>query len=123
MINSIHDSQGIYILGDPFLRTFTTTFDYSGKLMDVGINVNAPSGAKITAKLSYLEIFFIVVGCLLVVACVGAVGYCILEKNKQKKMKERKMLGQGGYKGVWVRRESERLVNSDASEINEERLN
>ena len=113
-------------MGDPFLRTFTTTFDYSGKAMDVGINVNAPSGAKIVKKLSYLEIFFIVVGCLLVVACLGAIGYCIWKKNKQKK--ERKMLqvggsGQGGYKGVWVRRESERLMNSGEDEIKEERLN
>ena len=81
----MHDQQGIYILGDPFLRTFTTTFDYKEKKMDVAININAPSGARIVSKLSYLEIFFIVVACLLVAGCLGLCGYCIWKKNKQKK--------------------------------------
>ena len=55
--------------------------------MSLGINVNAPSGDKIVSKLSYTEIFFIVVGCLLVVGGVGACGYYVFRKNKQKKLK------------------------------------
>ena len=115
-ISSMHDSQGIYILGDPFLRTFTTTFDYREKIMLVGINANAPSGARIVSKLSYLEIFCIVLACIVVAGAVGLCGFCIWKKNKLRREARMNQVGggaQGGYKGVWVRRDSEKLINRD----------
>ena len=46
-ISSLPEDQSVHILGDPFLRTFTTTFDYGTQQMGLALNINAPEGAKI----------------------------------------------------------------------------
>ena len=46
------DKQGIFILGDTFLRSFVSVFDYNDNSMLLGVNSNAPEGTKIEWKLS-----------------------------------------------------------------------
>ena len=36
------DSQGIYILGDTFLRNFVSTYDYKKNKVELSVNINAP---------------------------------------------------------------------------------
>ena len=38
-VSYISDSQGLYILGDTFLRNFVSTYDYEKKKIDLGVNV------------------------------------------------------------------------------------
>ena len=59
----IAPSNYSHILDDPFLRTFTTTYDYKGNKMEIGVNINEHSRAKIvlpsgpTSKPPYIMIF------------------------------------------------------------------
>ena len=69
-------------MGDPFLRTFTTTFDYAEQKMELGINGNAPDGVQIEKKLSTWAIFGIVVACLSVVVLIAVALYFCYRRRK-----------------------------------------
>ena len=104
-VNSLPDSNGIYILGDPFLRTFTTTFDYSEQKMVIGKNINSPHGTKIRSKLSPWAIFGIVVACLVVVALIALAVFCCYRRRKRNIAAHSHKIGGGGnssYKSVWT---------------------
>ena len=103
-VNSLPDNNGIYILGDPFLRTFTTTFDYSEKKMELGININAPEGTKIESKLSTWAIFGIVSACIVVVALILLAIYFCYRRRKRNIAAHSHKIGGGKnntYKNVW----------------------
>lgn len=42
------DQQGLYILGDPFLRTFYSTFNYKTDQVCLAVSSNAPPGTHIS---------------------------------------------------------------------------
>ena len=99
------DSQGIYILGDPFLRTFTTTFDYKEEEMELGINANAPDGVTIEKKLSTWAIFGIVAASIFVVALLVLAGYFCYKRRKRNIAAHSHKIGGGGkgsYKSAWA---------------------
>ena len=43
-VSYVQDSYNMYILGDPFIRRFYTTFDYGNNKIMLAVNVNAPEG-------------------------------------------------------------------------------
>ena len=59
------DKQGIFILGDTFLRSFVSVFDYNDNSIHLGVNSNAPEGTKIEWKLSKRQIALLIVLCTL----------------------------------------------------------
>ena len=96
-VNHVSDSSGLYILGDPFLRTFTTTFDYKNGKMEVGINTNAPAGTKIEKKLSTWVIFGIVVAAFILVAIIGVAIFYFYKRCRRNTVEYRR----GSYREVW----------------------
>lgn len=46
-VSYVLDSYNMYILGDPFIRSFYTTFDYGNNKIMLAVNVNAPEGTMI----------------------------------------------------------------------------
>lgn len=46
-VSYISDSYNMYILGDPFIRSFYTAFDYETNQVMLAVNVNAPNGTSI----------------------------------------------------------------------------
>ena len=82
-IASLPDKQGIYILGDPFFRAFTTTFDYDDNKMKVGINPNAASYVTIYTVMTNWAKFGIVVACLFVLGLLATAAYFIYKKCKR----------------------------------------
>ena len=84
-ISSVPDSSSLYILGDTFLRNFVVTFDYKSQEMKLASNVHAPTGVTISWRLSPLQIFAIVFGCLLVVGLILWLVLCLLRRGKAKK--------------------------------------
>ena len=46
-VSYISDTYNMYILGDPFIRSFYTAFDYETNQVMLAVNVNAPNGTSI----------------------------------------------------------------------------
>ena len=46
------DKQGLFILGDTFLRNFVSTFNYKDGFVQLGVNVNAEKTTQIEWKIS-----------------------------------------------------------------------
>ena len=51
-ISYMSDTQGLFILGDTFMRNFVTTFDNDSEEIRLAVNINAPAGTKIEWKIS-----------------------------------------------------------------------
>ena len=64
------DKQGIFILGDTFLRSFVSVFDYNDNSIRLGVNSNAPEGTKIEWKLSKRQITLLIVMCILALSSI-----------------------------------------------------
>jgi Eukaryotic aspartyl protease len=99
-VSYIPDADGLFILGDTFLRNFVVTFDYVANTIQFAVNANAPAGTTITSNssttgLSTAAIVGIIAGSLIVVGVV--VGLIMYQRNKKKNAMEKR---------VW--RESER---------------
>lgn len=71
----------MYILGDPFLRTFPTTFDYKRNKMELGISIYA-TDATINTVLTGWAKFFIVIACLFVVSLLTLYVYRKHRRNE-----------------------------------------
>jgi hypothetical protein len=79
------DSQGLYILGDTFLRNFVSTYDYKKKAVRLAVNVNAPVGTSAIAHDNPMELIFIAAGGiigLIVLYCI--IKNCCCKKKKSK---------------------------------------
>ena len=88
--------------------------------MELGLNINAPEGAKIEKKLSTWAIFGIVVACLAVVILIAVAGYYCYKKRKRTiAMHSHKIGGgsssKGTYKNAWQGKSG-----SDTALINQE---
>ena len=70
----------MYILGDPFLRTFPTTFDYTNNVMELGISIHAPD-ASIHKVLTNWGKFFIVVVAIVLFLLVVTALYKLYRKH------------------------------------------
>ena len=46
------DHQGLFILGDTFLRNFVSTFNFKESTIQLGVNINAPKNTLIEWKMS-----------------------------------------------------------------------
>lgn len=99
------DSLGMYILGDPFLRNFVTTFDYVANTMTFAVNAYAPAGTTITTNsssstgLSTAAVVGSITGLLVVIGVV--VGIIVYKRNKKNEMEKR----------VWQESEKQPLKN------------
>jgi len=51
-VSYLPDSQGLYILGDSFLRNFVSSYDYEHNKIDIGVNINATDGVVIEKSLT-----------------------------------------------------------------------
>lgn len=79
------DSQGLYILGDTFLRNFVSTYDYKKKAVRLAVSSYAPPGTSAVAHDNPMEIIFIAVGALIgliVLFCICK--NCCFKKKKNK---------------------------------------
>ena len=83
-VQPLPENTGVNILGDPFLRTFTTTFDYASQQMQLSINVNAPAGTKIEKLLSPLEYFGIGLVVVVLIAILIAIACCCYRAKKKR---------------------------------------
>ena len=106
-VNALPDDQGLYILGGPFLRSFTTTFDYSDQSMELAINTNAPSGVKIAKKLSTWAIIGIVAACVVVVIVLAVVAYLCYKKRKRTMKGRSHVIGGSNNKKTLVSRQDD----------------
>ena len=50
------DEAGLFVLGDPFLRSFVSTFNFASGKIELGVNIFAPEGTSITKELSVFKI-------------------------------------------------------------------
>jgi hypothetical protein len=57
MVGYLSDSQGIYILGDTFLRNFYTTFDLTNNQVQLSVSLNAPKGTRVYSEKPGWQIF------------------------------------------------------------------
>ena len=71
------DHQGLFILGDTFLRNFVSTFSYKNNTIVLGVNVNAPDGTQIDWRVSMTMIVLLFLsGVLFVTACFALYQFC-----------------------------------------------
>ena len=106
------------------MTTFTFTFDYKENKMDIGVNINAPSKAKIvppstpTSILPYIVIISIALVSILVVSIAGFCGYKLWIKIAKQRKQEKMLLYQdqieGNCKGVFAEK-----VREDRASVNE----
>ena len=82
-VSYLSDSSNLYILGDTFIRNFVSSFDYKKEKIFVGVNVNAPSGTTITKKMSPWQIAGIVIACLLGVALIALLVWCLCKCTRK----------------------------------------
>ena len=82
-VTAISDESGLYILGDPFMRAFTTTFDYSDSKMEVGINPSAAEYVSVHTVMTNWEKFGIVAACLALLAIIITIAYFCYKKCKR----------------------------------------
>ena len=75
------DTQGLYILGDTFLRNFVSTYDYKKKAVRLAVNINAPVGTKAIHHPSTANILFMIIGGIIVFIIL----YCICKSCCKKK--------------------------------------
>ena len=87
-VSYFSDNNKLYILGDTFLRNFVSTYDYQGKKMTLGININAPEGVKISKKLSPWQWTGIIAGVALGIVLIALLVWCIYKKCKKDKKKQ-----------------------------------
>ena len=80
---ALPDSQGLYILGDPFMRSFTTTFDYQNNKMELSLNPSPTNGASAYTVMTNLTKFLIVLAVLLVLGILGVLCYFCYKKCKR----------------------------------------
>ena len=80
-ITPISDSQGMYILGDTFLRNFITSFDYKKNTISFAVNPKAPQGTFAAHHMNSTSIVFIVIGVVAAFA-LGIGAYCFFNKRK-----------------------------------------
>ena len=83
-VSYLSDTQGMYILGDTFMRNFVTTFDNHNKELRLAVNVNAPAGTSIEFKFSGGQIFGLIMGSLLVVGLIAGAIYMCIKKKREK---------------------------------------
>lgn len=88
-ISPISDSQGMYILGDVFLRNFYTTFDFGSNDLRLAINANAAQEVYIETVLSGWAIFGIILACLVGLSLIILLVLCIIKKQRAKKQKRK----------------------------------
>ena len=79
------DHHGIYILGETFIRTLPTTFDYSKNKMELGINIFA-DGALIQWVLPNWLKFTIFLASLLFALLVMVLGSAAYQKYKRQEV-------------------------------------
>ena len=73
------DKQGIFILGDTFLRNFVSVFDYNDNSIHLGVNAYAPEGTTIEWKLSDKKIALLVVAVIMTFLAIGmVVKFCMI---------------------------------------------
>jgi len=86
-ISPVSDLQGMYILGDTFLRNFDTIFNYEQKSVSFSVSSNAPAGVTITphANVDSFDITIIILSCFVVVAIIYKVFKSLTTKNSQAK--------------------------------------
>lgn len=75
-VSFISDSNNMYILGDPFIRSFFTSFDYKQKRVLLAVSANAPDGTRIDRGqiLNGWQIFgiFIAITIGALMLCIGS---------------------------------------------------
>ena len=77
-VSYINDEQGLYILGDTFLRTYVSSFNYTNSTIMLGMNINAPTKLRATRGWEFWFMIAIlsVSGLMLLLALL----YCIKKK-------------------------------------------
>jgi len=84
MLGHLSDSQGIYVLGDTFLRAFYTTFDLTNSQIILSVNRNAAIGTLVSTETSswlYFAYFTSVVAGL-TLCCIA---FCFTRRCIQRK--------------------------------------
>lgn len=84
MVSYLSDSQGIYILGDTFLRNFYTTFDLKNNQVQIAVSANAYPNTRVFSETAGWIIFVKFLGCVLGF-CVFCVSFCYTRKYCCKK--------------------------------------
>lgn len=80
-VSYLADSQGMYILGDTFLRNFYTTFNFGEHAVEFAVSANAPAGVTIETSMSPWAIAGICLGSLLILALFIAICFCCKRKK------------------------------------------
>ena len=86
-ISAMDDSQGLYILGDTFLRNFVSTYDYKKKAVRLAVNINAPVGTQAIHHISTVNILFVVAGAIIAFILL----YCCCKSACKKKKGQSKV--------------------------------
>jgi len=81
------DSQGLYILGDTFLRNFVSTYDYKKKAVRLAVNINAPAGTQAIHHPATFNIVLIIAAAVIVFLFL----YCCCKDACKKKKSESKV--------------------------------
>ena len=123
-VTSISDQSGLYILGDPFMRAFTTTFDYTDNKMEVGINPGAVEYVSVHTVMTNWEKFGIVAACLALLAIIITIAYFCYKKCKRDRYSLKERSGSDDslsevWKGKGQRVGGESLINNE-DEITDE---
>ena len=83
------DKQGIFILGDTFLRNFVSIFDYNDNSIHLGVNANAPEGTSIKWELSNKKIALLVVAVMMTfLAICMVVKFCTILCKREGTVKD-----------------------------------
>jgi len=86
-ISAMDDSQGLYILGDTFLRNFVSTYDYKKKAVRLAVNINAPVGTQAIHHIATVNILFVVAGAIIAFILL----YCCCKSACKKKKGQSKV--------------------------------
>ena len=84
------DMQGLYILGDTFLRNFVSTFDYKRGKVSLAVNINAPIGTAAIYHFGTINIVLVILACIIALLLLGFLARCIRKRYIAKQILKNK---------------------------------
>ena len=84
MVSYLSDSQGIYILGDTFLRNFYTTFDLMNNQVQLAVSINAPKGTRVYSEKPGWLIFLYFLSCVIIFS-LCCIAFCFTRRGCSRK--------------------------------------
>ena len=88
MVSYVSDNQGLYILGDTFLRSFYTTFNFKLNQLQMAVSAKAPEGTLIKQMIPGWVCFMYFLAVVIGVSLLCAAGCQIRKRSCRPRVRQ-----------------------------------